>query len=61
MEKELNEIMTKLREANTSKDVSLIEKHVDELNNLWEENSKKIIKNGGKDWYHLPKKIKNES
>ena len=61
MEKELNEIMTKLREANTSKDVSLIEKHVDELNNLWEENSKKIIKNSGKDGYHLPKKIKNES
>ena len=61
MEKELNEIMSKLREANTSKDVSLIEKHVDELNTLWDENSKEIIKNGGKDGYHLPKKIKDEN
>ena len=61
MKKELDKILVKLREANTNKDTLLIEKHVNELNKLWEENEIEIIKNGGKDGFHLPKNTNNEN
>jgi len=61
MKKELDKILVKLREANTNKDTLLIEKHVNELNKLWEENEVEIIKNGGKDGFRLPKKTNNEN
>tara|TARA_R110002167_G_scaffold323177_2_gene529098 strand:- start:5246 stop:5431 length:186 start_codon:yes stop_codon:yes gene_type:complete len=61
MKKELDKILVKLREANTNKDTLLIEKHVNELNKLWEENEIEIIKNGGKDGFNLPKKTNNEN
>jgi hypothetical protein len=61
MEKDLTEILDKLRKANETKDSQLINRHVDELNKLWEENAKEMIDNGKKDGFHLPKKTHNEN
>tara|TARA_R110002020_G_scaffold13043_2_gene47184 strand:+ start:16368 stop:16553 length:186 start_codon:yes stop_codon:yes gene_type:complete len=61
MEKELNKILDKLKEANTTQDNQLIDKHLNELNKLWEKNSQEIIENGKKDGFHLPKTTRNEN
>jgi len=61
MQKELNKILDRLKEANTTKDKQLIDKHLNELNKLWENNSEEIIENGKKDGFHLPKNTSNEN
>jgi len=61
MEKELNKILSKLKEANDTKDSQLIDKHIKELNKLWEKNEMEVIENGKKDGFHLPKNIYNEN
>ena len=61
MEKELNEILEKLRKSNTNKDPQLIDKHIKELNKLWEENAADIIRNGEKDGFRFPKNMNNEN
>ena len=45
MEKELKEILDKLKEATTTQDNKLIDKHLNELNKLWERNEQEVIEN----------------
>ena len=61
MQKELNKILDRLKEANTTKDKQLIDKQLNEMNKLWENNSEEIIENGKKDGFHLPKNTSNEN
>ena len=61
MEKELKEILDKLKEATTTQDNKLIDKHLNELNKLWERNEQEVIENAKKDGFHLPKTTSNEN
>ena len=56
LQNKLDLLKTKLSKANEENNKELIDRYVDELNSLWDEASKIMLKNAAKDGVYQPDK-----
>ena len=56
LQEKLNNLKNKLSEANRNNDKNLINKYVDELNELWDKASVEMLKNAENGGWYIPDK-----